>query len=90
LLDILQERRGGNRFFVKRTHGTVYPCTLPPWLPREVIEKMVSRYRNRLKRELNSLLYRTEDSDNDGSIDIWRILMMSMGQYPVGEHSRRG
>jgi hypothetical protein len=44
------------------THRTVYPCSLPPWLPKNIIEKMVSIYEDELRTILYNLV-----REHDGS-----------------------
>jgi len=47
-------------FIIKGTHNTVYPCTLPTWLPANIINKMNDYFGNLLKQELRDLQCHSE------------------------------
>jgi len=47
-------------FFATEEHSTITPCTLPDWLPRDIIEKMVVEFGSRLRMELVKLQNNTE------------------------------
>ena len=47
--------RDGKKFIVTEEHSTISPCTLPEWLPRDIIEKMVTEFGTNLRRELVKL-----------------------------------
>jgi hypothetical protein len=36
-------------FLVQGSHKTVYPCTLPRWLPKDVVQTLVDEYGIQLK-----------------------------------------
>jgi len=50
----------GNPFIITGKHSTITPCTLPKWLPADVIARMVSEFGSRLRRELVKLKQCTE------------------------------
>ena len=39
-------------FIVKGSHSTVTGCTIPPWLPSEVVDRMNEIFGGQLRREL--------------------------------------
>ena len=41
-----------DRFGVRERHPTVYQVELPPWLPRNVLEKMVNRFEKILGEQI--------------------------------------
>jgi hypothetical protein len=45
-----------DRMDICGTHRTVYPCSLPPWLPQDIVEKMVSIYEDELRTILHDLV----------------------------------
>ena len=50
----------GNSFIVKGNHNTITACTLPEWLPDDVIASMILEFGSRLRRELVKLKQHTE------------------------------
>ena len=42
-------------FFATEEHSTITPCTLPEWLPANIIETMVVEFGAKLRRELVKL-----------------------------------
>lgn len=48
------------------SHHTIYPCSLPPWLPIEIIEKMVTTFGDILKRMLRKLAIPEGDQRRSG------------------------
>ena len=50
LLEVLS--KGSENFEVRGHHATVTPVQLPRWLPRDVLEQMVVRFKNHLLREI--------------------------------------
>ncbi|KAM6499275.1 hypothetical protein JOM56_004783 [Amanita muscaria] len=66
-------------FIFKGHHSTVTACTLPEWLPKEVINKVVSEFGGRLRRELVKLKQRTEIvRARTHSVDSRRLSVDSM------------
>ena len=47
-------------FIIKGAHNTVYPCTLPTWLPANIVDQMNDYFGNLLKQELRDLQRRSE------------------------------
>jgi hypothetical protein len=47
-------------FIVRGAYATVYPCSLPSWLPSEIIDRMVQIFWEKLKKRLVGLCYSTE------------------------------
>jgi len=65
LLDIL--RGGATNFNVRGRHATLYPVELPRWLPRDVMEQMVIRFKKILLIEITAMMsvaMATDDSDD--------------------------
>ena len=45
-----------DQFLVHGHHSIVYPIELPPWLPLEVYQKMVGRFRGYLRDKLDTIV----------------------------------
>ena len=57
LLDVLKGPDDQfNRFGVRGRHPTVYPVELPPWLPRNVLEEMVTRFERILTEKISNMV----------------------------------
>lgn len=50
----------GEKFVTTGEHSTVTPCTLPEWLPANIIKAMVVEFGSRLRKELVELHQRTD------------------------------
>ena len=61
LLDVL--RGNSEDFEVRGRHTTIYPVELPPWLPTEYMEQMVTRLRKYLTDELIIMMAQDADSE---------------------------
>jgi hypothetical protein len=48
-------REGKEPFIVRGAHATVYPCTLPLWLPSEIVDQMVQVFWEKLRKRLVDL-----------------------------------
>ena len=49
--------RGDSKTFrVRGHHATVYAVDLPPWIPDEILQKMVAEFRASLLRELVEMM----------------------------------
>jgi hypothetical protein len=59
LLDIL-ETPDGKKFYTTGRHSTITGCTLPEWLPADIVNAMVVEFGRRLRRELVKLQQRTK------------------------------
>jgi len=42
---------------MRGAHATVYPCTLPSWLPSEIVDQMVQIFWEKLKKRLIDLCH---------------------------------
>jgi hypothetical protein len=51
-----------NRMHIAGSHNTVYACTLPPWLPLDVMTSMVTRFGDILRAVLRNVMQ--DDQDN--------------------------
>jgi hypothetical protein len=51
----LLKTHDGKRFRTTGSHSTITPCTLPEWLPVDIIEAMVVEFGGRLRAELVKL-----------------------------------
>jgi len=52
-LEILRDDRSGySQYAVRSRHSTLFPIQLPPWLPRNLLEKMVNRFEALLSDKL--------------------------------------
>lgn len=67
------------RFMVRGFHTTVYPVQLPSWLPKHVVDQMVTRFEAHLRLALSLLLesksletvrktHRTRESESNISV----------------------
>ena len=45
----------GEKFVIMGEHSTITPCTLPEWLPMDIIKAMVDEFVGRLRKELLEL-----------------------------------
>jgi hypothetical protein len=52
--DLMYILRGSEKdhFLVRSCHSMVYPVELPPWLPKDVCQEMVSRFHKHLVAQL--------------------------------------
>ena len=55
-----KESRNSEPFIVQGSHGTVYACSLPEWLPNDVIEYMNLYFGALLRKELVDFITRPE------------------------------
>lgn len=70
----------GKKFITTGEHSTITACTLPEWLPADIIKEMVVEFGSRLRRELVELHQRTEVLQRRAcSTDTRRISLDSMG-----------
>jgi hypothetical protein len=56
---MLREGNSEQSFIVRGAHATVYPCSLPLWLPSEIVDRMVQHFWEKLKKRLVALCYST-------------------------------
>jgi hypothetical protein len=50
----------GKKFVFKGSHSMVTACTLPEWLPADIIDTMNMEFGARLRKELVKFMQRTE------------------------------
>jgi hypothetical protein len=55
LLEVLNERDGEVQFVVRAHHSNLYATCLPPWLPDDVLEKMIQRFGEKLYEKFGQL-----------------------------------
>jgi hypothetical protein len=48
-----------DKFIVRGAHATVYPCSLPSWLPSEIVDRMVLIFWEKLRIRLVDLCHST-------------------------------
>jgi hypothetical protein len=48
----------GDEFDVHGHHTTISPVRLPPWLPRDIMEQMVARFKHTLRQEILAMIQR--------------------------------
>jgi hypothetical protein len=75
LLDIL--RGNTNDFKSNAHHTTIRPVELPPWLPRNVMEKMVTRFQRILLGEVITMMRRQEPAHHAYNPSIQRGLRIA-------------
>jgi hypothetical protein len=51
-MDILRDGAAG--FHVGGHHGSMSPVALPPWLPANILQQMVDRFRGRLRAAITN------------------------------------
>lgn len=56
LIAVLNETNPKVKFAVRAHHSNIYPVCLPPWLPDDVLEKMIHRFKKDLYKKLCQLL----------------------------------
>ena len=54
-------------FFATEEHSTITPCTLPEWLPANIIKTMVVEFGAKLRRELVKLQKGTGIADTNST-----------------------
>lgn len=54
-LKVLRGKQRVNDFLVRGHHNFFYPVALPTWLPEEIVQAMVVKFRELLVRELQVL-----------------------------------
>jgi hypothetical protein len=75
----LLKTHDGEMFVVTEEHSKITPCTLPEWLPVNIIEEMVMEFGVRLRRELVKLHKGTEVLRRQtSSTDTRRLSLDSM------------
>jgi len=52
LIQVLNDMNKNIKFQVREKHPNHYPVCLPPWLPDDVLEEMISRFRKMLYEKL--------------------------------------
>ena len=73
------KRSDKHKFIITGRHSTITPCTLPEWLPADIIKKMTVEFGGRLRRELVKLQKGTEDlRQRTFSTDTRRISQESL------------
>jgi hypothetical protein len=50
----MRDRHGD--FSVRGSHGTISACTLPPWTPSDIVERMNDRFGEMLIQDLGTLM----------------------------------
>jgi hypothetical protein len=50
-----------NQMHIAGSHTTVYACTLPPWLPHDVLASMVLRFGDILRTVLRKVMQNDQD-----------------------------
>ena len=53
-------------FEVRGRHPTVYPVDLPPWLPINIVNSMLTRFKALLRKELVEMLAAAKASEEKG------------------------
>jgi hypothetical protein len=46
----------GTNFSTPICHSSLSPVELPPWLPRDILEKMVTKYKSHLRVQVAKML----------------------------------
>lgn len=83
LLELLKTY-DGKTFLTTGGHSTITGCTLPEWLPANIIETMTVEFGSKLRRDLVKLQQRTEVlRRRTSSIDTQRMSLEST--MPRGE-----
>ena len=49
-------------FFVRGNHGTISACTLPPWTPSAIVERMNDSFGEILRQDLVTLMDQSKDT----------------------------
>jgi hypothetical protein len=60
---------GPTKFGVRGHHLTLSPVRLPPWLPREIVKKMVVRFQDILRHEIMFLMQDSNSPHGRSSIE---------------------
>jgi hypothetical protein len=55
LLNGLEDRNGNAKFVISDEHSHITSCTLPKWLPGDIVYSMVVEFSRRLRVELTRL-----------------------------------
>ena len=81
----LLNRHCGTKFVVSDEHFNISPCSLPEWLPGNIVHLMVEEFSRRLREELSKLL--STDNNNlrgrAGTSDTGRISIVRSDLDPT-------
>ena len=64
-------------FIVRGAHGTVSACTLPPWIPEQVVDLMNMHFGDLLRKELGKLMAQTVHRNRTRSTGSERLSLDS-------------
>lgn len=56
----MRDREGD--FIIRGGHGTISACTLPPWTPSDVVERMNDTFGEMLRKDLMTLMDESMDT----------------------------
>ncbi|KJA15940.1 hypothetical protein HYPSUDRAFT_47888 [Hypholoma sublateritium FD-334 SS-4] len=59
---------GGQEFAIQGSHSVISACTLPPWTPSDVVDKMIHYFAAMLRRDLIALRQKTITFDWDRKV----------------------
>lgn len=77
---MLKDSDGGMDLKFSDPHETIFPCTLPPWLPKDILEKMVSTFGEQLKVQLEVILQENQVTERR-SVDSIPFSMTACSDY---------
>ena len=77
LLHLLNKNRK-TKFVISDEHSNISVCSLPEWLPGEVVHLMVMEFSHRLREELNKLQESNNLQGRAGTSDMGRMSMDSI------------
>ena len=68
----------GTKFVVSDEHSNISACSLPEWLPGNIVRLMVEEFSRRLREELNKLTANNNLRGRVGTSDTARISIDSL------------
>ena len=65
-------------FVIRGAHKTVTPCSLPPWLPADVMQVMIEEFAKRLRKALDNLLFIDSQTESQGQVSTGSTCLLVM------------